>query len=56
MLTSDEARRVIHVCILLTEVKQDSKSCGSFCFEYLCINLATSYTYKSFSFKICNYS
>ena len=48
-------RHVIHVCILLNGVKQDSKWCGSFC-VYLCNNLATSYTYKSLSFKICSYS
>ena len=56
MLKSNEPRRVICVCILLTVVKQNSKRCGSFRDVYLRINLATLYTYKSFCFKICNCS
>ena len=56
MLKSNEARLVIRECILLTGVKQDSKRCGNFCCVYLCINLATLYVYKSFSFKMCSCS
>ena len=51
MLKSDEARRIIHVCILQTGMKQDSKWCGSFCCVYLCIK----YTYKFFSFSFDTY-
>ena len=53
-LSSDKARGVVRVCVAQTKVKWQFRRFGSFCREFLCINFATSYPYKSISFKIYN--